>query len=154
MKTVNFTSVNRTIKAPRAAVYNALIDANAISGWKVPNGMSIQVHSFDGREGGKFRISLTYVSPTGAGKTTAHTDTYHGYFVKLVPNEQVVEIDEFETINPEFKGQMKTTINLVEADGGTEVITLHEGLPPGVPIADNEAGWREALSKLADMVEK
>src|SRR5437588_642515 len=34
-----------------------------------------------------------YEEPTRAGKTTAHTDTYHGRFVSLVPNEQVVEED-------------------------------------------------------------
>jgi hypothetical protein len=42
------------------------------------------------REGGSFRISLTYDAPTGTGKTSAQTDTFHGRFVKLVPDEQVV----------------------------------------------------------------
>jgi hypothetical protein len=32
-------------------------------------------------------VSLTYDAPTGTGKTTPHTDTYYGRFVKLVPNE-------------------------------------------------------------------
>ena len=32
---------------------------------------------------GLLRISLTYDAPTGTGKTTARTDTYHGRFVKL-----------------------------------------------------------------------
>ncbi len=38
-------------------------------------------------------------------------------------------------------------------DGGTDVLAVHDGLPPGVPTADNEAGWREALAKLAALVE-
>lgn len=42
--------------------------------------------------GGSFRISLTYDAPTGTGKSTAHTDTYHGHFAKLVPDEQVVAV--------------------------------------------------------------
>lgn len=37
--------------------------------------MTSRVHEFDVREGGRFRISLTYDEPTGTGKTTAHTDT-------------------------------------------------------------------------------
>lgn len=49
----------------------------------VPTGMTSQVHVFDAREGGSFRISLTYDTPTGKGKTTAHSDTIHGRFVKL-----------------------------------------------------------------------
>jgi hypothetical protein len=30
---------------------------------------------------------------------------------------------------------------------------VHEGLPPGLSSADNEVGWREALAKLAALVE-
>lgn len=81
------TRVSCHINAPRAKVYSALVDQNAIAKWKVPTGMTCHVHEFDAREGGSFRISLTYNAPTGTGKTTAHTDTYHGHFVKLVPNE-------------------------------------------------------------------
>ena len=115
--------------------------------------MTSHVHSFDGREGGSFRISLTYDAPTGAGKTTAHTDTYHGRFVKLVPNEQVVEVVEFETPDPTLRGEMTITITLVEAGGGTDVLAVHDGLPRGLSPADNEAGWQSLLAKLAALVE-
>ena len=115
--------------------------------------MTCHVHAFDGREGGSFRISLTYDVPTGAGKTTAHTDTYHGRFVKLVPNEQVVEVVEFETPDPTLRGEMTITIALVEAGGGTDVLAVHDGLPRGLSLADNEAGWQSSLAKLAALVE-
>ena len=81
----------------------------------VPKGMTSQVHEFDAREGGSFRISLTYDTPTGTGKTSAHTDTYHGRFVKLVPDEQVVEVMEFETADPALRGEMTITISLAAA---------------------------------------
>jgi len=115
--------------------------------------MSSRVHAFDAREGGAFRISLTYDAPTGAGKTSAHTDTYHGRFVKLVPDEQVVEVLEFETSDPALRGEMRITITLADGEGGTDVLAVHDNVPPGVPPADNEAGWREALAKLAALVE-
>ena len=99
------------------------------------------------------RISLTYDAPTGKGKTTAQTDTFHGRFVKLVTNEQVAYVVEFETTDPALRGEMTITISLDDADGGTDVLAVHDGLPPGVPTADNEAGWREALAKLAALVE-
>jgi uncharacterized protein YndB with AHSA1/START domain len=133
-------------------VYRALIDSNAVANWKVPNGMTCQVHWFDPREGGTFRISLTYAS-AGIGKTTAHTDTYFGHFVELVPNERVVEVDEFETADAALQGKMRITITLFEEDGGTRIVGMHEGLPLGVSIEDNEAGWRMALGKLAALVE-
>jgi uncharacterized protein YndB with AHSA1/START domain len=62
------TRISRRINAVRARVYAALLDPNAIAKWKVPDGMTCQVHAFEGREGGTFRISLTYDAPTGTGK--------------------------------------------------------------------------------------
>ena len=147
------TRISRRIAAPRAAVYRALLDPGAVAAWKVPDGMSCTVHVFEPHEGGAIRISLTYDAPAAAGKTTAHTDTYRGRFVKLVPDEQVVEVDEFETDDPALRGEMTITMTLVDADGGTDLHAVHDGLPPGVPAADNELGWRLALAKLAALVE-
>src|SRR6266536_3162465 len=147
------TRITHHIRAPRSTVYAALLDEQAVPKWKVPDGMTCQVHAFDAREGGSFRISLTYDAPSGTGKTTAHTDTYHGRFVKLVPNEQVVEVDEFETENPALRGKMTITFTLADTDGGTNLMAVHDGLPRGVSPADNETGWRMALAKLAALVE-
>lgn len=151
------THIKRHINAPRANVYQALLDARAVATWMVPSGMTSYVHEFDAREGGSFRISLTYDAPTAPsghpGKTTAHTDTYHGHFVKLVPHEQVIEVMEFETDDPALGGEMTVTFTLTEADGGTDVFGVHANVPPGVSPADNETGWRMALDKLAALVE-
>ena len=147
------TRISRRVNAPRAAVYRALLDSRAVATWMVPTGMSSQVHAFDAREGGSFRISLTYDAPTGTGKTTAQTDTFHGRFVKLVKNEQVVEVVEFETTDSALQGEMTITLAPTDADGGTDLVAVHDGLPPGVPAADNEAGWRSSLAKLAALVE-
>jgi uncharacterized protein YndB with AHSA1/START domain len=141
------------MSAPRPAVYRALLDAGAIAKWRVPAGMSSRVHEFDAREGGSFRISLTYYAPAETGKSARHTDTYHGHFVRLVPNEQVVEVFEFETADPELRGQMTMTTTLTEAAGGTDVLVVHEGIPDKVPAADNETGTRMALANLAKLVE-
>ena len=145
--------MTRHIRAPRSAVYRALLDPRAIVQWKVPDGMAAELHEFEPREGGAIRMSLTYEAPENAGKTTAHTDTYHGRFTRLVPNEQVVEVDEFETTDPTLQGAMTITITLADARGGTDLVATHEGLPRGVSAADNETGWRMALDKLAALVE-
>ena len=147
------TRLSQHVNAPRANVYRALLDARAVATWMVPSGMTSHVQVFDGREGGSFRISLTYDTPSGTGKTTAHTDTYHGRFVKLVPHEQVVEVMEFETADDSLRGEMTVTFTLTEADGGTDVLAVHDNVPPGVALADNETGWRMALEKLARLVE-
>ena len=107
------------MSAPRERVYRALLDPHAVATWKVPSGMTCQVHEFDGR----------------------------------VPNEQVIEVVEFETADPALRGEMTITTTLADADGGTNVLAVHDGLPQGLSPADNEVGWREALTKLAALVE-
>ncbi|MEO3780175.1 SRPBCC family protein [Micromonospora sp. B11E3] len=147
------TQSSRRIRAPRHLVYRALLDADAIARWRVPDGMSSQVHEFDPREGGSFRVSLTYDTGDGTGKSGAHTDTYRGRFRKLVPDEQVVEELEFETDDPALRAVMTMTTTLTDADGGTEVLIVHEGIPDAIPAADNESGTRMALANLARLVE-
>ena len=147
------TRVTQHVNAPRDVVYRALLDPIAVAKWRVPNGMTCQVHEFHAREDGSFRILLTYDDPTRTGKTAAQTDAYHGRFVKLVPDAQVVEAIEFETQDPSLRGEMTITTTLREADGGTEVEFLHDGTPHGVAPADNELGTRMALAKLAALLE-
>src|SRR5215218_4374560 len=129
--------VTRHVRAPRAVVYRALLDPEAVARWRVPDGMSCEVHELDPREGGRFRISLTYDAPDAAGKTSAHTDTYHGRFVTLVPDEQVVEVSEFEAEDAALRGTMSMTTTLTDAGGGTDVVIVHDGVPDAVPRGDN-----------------
>jgi uncharacterized protein YndB with AHSA1/START domain len=136
---VSSTRIRRRVNAPRAIVDGALLDVRAVATWMVPTGMTSHVHAFDARAGGSFRISLTCDAPTGIGKTTAHTDPSPGRFVKLVPNEQVVEVVEFETADPALQGEMTITYVLAAADGGTDLLAVHDGLPRGLSTADNAA---------------
>jgi uncharacterized protein YndB with AHSA1/START domain len=146
------TRVSVHLDAPRSRVYRALLDAEEVARWRVPTAMTCEVHQLEAREGGSVRVSLTYLAPSDTGKTTSQTDTYHGRFVRLVPDELVVEVDEFETEDPSMRGEMTTTIRLQDAGTGTELTAEHEGLPPGLSPEDNELGWREALTRLARLV--
>ena len=149
------TRVARHIKAPRSAVYRALLDPGAVQRWMVPVGMTSQVHEFDSSEGGAFRISLTYDAPTDAGKTDAQTDTFHGRFTRLVPDVEVVQTVEFESDDAAMHGEMTITYTLAEAaDGGTDMVGVHQHLPPGVKPEDNELGWSISLGKLAALLER
>jgi hypothetical protein len=60
---------------------------------------------------------------------------------------------EFETTDPALRGEMTIAISLADADGGTDVLAVHDGLPRGLSTVDNEVGWREALAKLAALAE-
>ena len=149
------TRLSRNVNASRSDVYRALLDPAAVQQWMVPDGMTSEVHAFDGREGGAFRISLTYDEPTDTGKTSAQTDTFHGRFVRLVPDTEVVQQVEFETADPALQGEMTITYSLSDgAEGGTTITGLHEGVPPGVAPEDNELGWQISMGKLAALVEE
>lgn len=147
------TRLTRHIRAAPALVYRALLDPEAVQQWMVPDGMTSHVHSFEPREGGAFRISLSYDSPTSAGKTTAQTDSFQGRFVKLVPDAEVVQVIEFDTDDPTMQGSMTITYLLADVDEGTILTGVHENLPPGVSPADNELGWSMSIDKLAALVE-
>jgi uncharacterized protein YndB with AHSA1/START domain len=145
------TVVSRVISAPPEAVYRAFLDPDAVAAWLPPGSMRGVVHGFEGREGGAFSMSLVYPDddPSARGKTTDSTDTFRGQFAKLVPNELVVWAVEFESADPSFAGEMIVRTTLAPAGGGTEVTILCENIPPGIRPADNEAGSRSTLEKLA-----
>src|SRR6059058_1110196 len=66
------TQVSRIIKAPRKTVYRACLDPDSVASWRAPDNMKAHVHVFDARQGGRFRVSLTYqdVDHSPGGKTS------------------------------------------------------------------------------------
>jgi uncharacterized protein YndB with AHSA1/START domain len=146
-------TVTRLVRAPRRAVYRALLELDAVAVWRVPQDMSCVIHEFDPREGGTFRLSLTYATPARPGKSSDATDTYHGRFERLVPDAMVRETIEFETDDPSLQGAFTETVTLADAPGGTDVVVTHEGLPAGVGLEDDERGCTLALEQLARLVE-
>jgi uncharacterized protein YndB with AHSA1/START domain len=146
------TTVRRTVAADRATVYAALLDPGAVARWRVPAGMTGEVHELDARVGGRIRMSLTYDDPAAAGKSGGATDTYSGTYVELVPGARVVEQVTFESDDPDLDGTITMTTTLRDADGGTEVEIRMDGLPDAVPPDQNELGSRMALEALARLV--
>jgi uncharacterized protein YndB with AHSA1/START domain len=150
------TRVSRIIKAPREVVYRAFLEPDAVASWLPPDGMRGHIHAFDPREGGRFRMSLTYLDRLDSprGKTSEDTDTFEGRFVELLPYEKIVWVVEFESPQPDFAGEMKITWSLADAGGGTEVTALSEDIPEGIRLEDNETGSRSSLRKLAAFIER
>ena len=134
------TSVSRLIKAPRQAVYRACTELAAIAQWRVPENMTARVQSVD--DAG-YRMSLTYKD--------GGTDTFDATFVERVANEKVVELIRFAAADR--SGEMTMTTRLRDADGATEVTVVCENLPNSIRPEDNEEGSRQALAKLARLLE-
>lgn len=150
--TSRITTLQYHFDAPPSTVYQALLNENLLSQWKVPDEMDCTIHEFHAVEGGRLRISLSYNNPDEKGKSTGNTDTYYGLFTRLIPYKEIVEVDEFETKDSAMQGKMTITYRLEEEGEGTDLLIIHEGLPSGVSLQDNEIGWRMALEKLADLL--
>jgi uncharacterized protein YndB with AHSA1/START domain len=116
------TRDSRVLKGDRKAVYHAFLDPGSLASWLAPNNMKGQVHAFDAREGGTFRVSLTYLDPEHSlgGKTSEHADTLQARFVELVPYEKIVEVVEFESQDPAFRGEMRMTVSVADAASGSD----------------------------------
>lgn len=153
---MNSAIVSRFIAAPRTRIFRALVDPALLVQWRFPNGMQPEVHVFDAREGGSYRMSLTYTEPgdQGLGKSTSNTDTFEGRFAEVVENERVVELIRFSSPDPRFSGEMRMTTELTDAAGGTTVIVRCDDIPSGIKPSDNEDGSRMALANLAKLLER
>jgi hypothetical protein len=76
-----------------------------------------------------------------------------GRFIRATRSAVYGAIIDPETDDPSMQGEMRVTYTLTDAEGGAHLLAVHEGLPPGVPLADNELGWRLALDNLAALLE-
>jgi uncharacterized protein YndB with AHSA1/START domain len=150
-----WTTGSVRVRVPAAAAFRACTDPVALATWRVPDAMTGEVHEFDARVGGRYRMSLTYSTEDHAvpGKSGRHTDTFTGTFVELVPGERIVEVVEFETDDPGLTGPMTVTTTFVDHDGTTEVTVRHDHLPAGIRPEDNELGTRQSLAALRAYLE-
>jgi uncharacterized protein YndB with AHSA1/START domain len=145
------TRASRIIRAQPEALYAAFLDPGALVDWLPPAEMTGEIHEFDARVGGGYRMSLFYPPGERAfrGKTSDREDVVDVRFVELAPPHRIVEAVNFVTSDPAFAGEMRMTATFNEVSGGTEVALVFENLPPGLRAEDNEAGSRLSLEQLA-----
>jgi uncharacterized protein YndB with AHSA1/START domain len=148
-------SASKLIRASPGSLYQAHVDPTALAAWLPPRGMRARIDGYEPREGGSYRIVLTYEQPdlSAPGKTTEHSDVVRGRFLELVPNERIVQSVEFESDDPAFAGHMRMTWTFTAVTGGTIVTVCAEDVPAGIRPEDHEAGFRSTLDNLAACVE-
>lgn len=151
----NRTSTSRVIQAPPEAIYRAFTDPQALVSWQAPGDMTAQVHEFDARVGGGYRMSLFYPESDeeSRGKTAEREDRYTARFVELTPPTRIVQAITFDSDEPSFSGEMTMAVTLEEDSEGTNVTIAFENIPSGIRPEDNDAGTRSSLEKLARYVE-
>ena len=142
------------IHADRARVFAALTSPQALVQWLPPKGMHGRFDRFDMREGGSYRLVLTYDDASGApGKTSTDSDVSEVRIARLVPGERIVQEVDFETDDPAFQGTMRMEWTLRSGNEGTTVEFEARNVPDGIRAGDHAEGLTSTLSNLAAFLE-
>lgn len=145
-------TASRTISADPDRIWQAFSDPESLMAWLPPGQMTGRALEYDFREGGRYRIELTYDGSAGAGKTTGRTDISAGRFLSLDPAKRLVQTVEFESDDVAFAGEMRMTWSFEPVPQGTRVTITAENVPPGISQADHDAGLRGSLENLANFL--
>ncbi len=136
--------LHRVLSAPPERVYRAFLDADAMAKWLPPHGFTCKVHQLDAKVGGTYKMSFTNFS-------TGHGHTFGGKYLELIPNQLIRNTDAFD--DPNWPGEMITTVSLKQVSVGTEVNITQEGIPEMIPVDGCYLGWQESLTLLAQLVQ-
>lgn len=145
---------SKLICAPARAIFRAFATPHAMETWLPPTGMTGSMVTFDFREGGSYRMRLTYNRPQHMpGKTSGEADEVEVRFVKLIPNRCIEQAVTFMSADPAFSGEMRITWMLEAVQSGTLVTVSCENVPTGIRQEDHEIGLVSTLDNLAEFVE-
>lgn len=142
------------IHADRERVFAALTSPEALVRWVPPKGMRGRFERFDMRDGGSYRLVLTYDDASGApGKTSADSDVSEVRITRIIPEERVVQEVDFESDDPAFHGTMRMEWTVHSESEGTTVELEARNVPEGVRARDHAEGLTSSLSNLAAYLE-
>ena len=132
--------IKRLIKAPRERVYAAWTDPAQMKQWFGPENVQTRDLIADARVGGTFRWDLT--NPEGEEMTM------RGEYRELQPGKKIVFTWQWAD-DEDWENHISiVTVDLDDADGGTELRLTHEQLPNEESRDGHTRGWESALDKL------
>lgn len=148
-------TASKWIRASASRIYEAFAAADEMEAWLPPDGMIGTMLAFSFKEGGGYRMRLTYEKPDHSpGKTSEDADEVNVRLVELIPNERIEEAVTFESDDPAFSGEMSMVWLLEPVEEGTHVTVRCENVPAGIGKEDHETGLKSTLNNLSAFVEK
>jgi len=147
MSTDTNTHTIRLHRVPRSTpekVYRAFTQAAAMAKWIPPYGFTCEIHHFEAKVGGTFRMAFTNFG-------TGSSHSFGGEFLELMPHERIRYTDKFD--DPNLPGVMQVTVTLKKVLCGTELHIEQAGVPAVIPAEMCYLGWQESLDQLAKLVE-
>lgn len=147
-------SASRLISATPGALYAAFAEPGAMEQWIPPSGMSGKMVHFDFREGGSYRMRLTYAEPhLGPGKSSEDSDDVEVRVTRLDEGRRIELEGSFESADPAFSGIMRMIWTFKPEQAGTLVTVRDENVHEGIRPAEHEAGLNSSLDNLAGFTE-
>jgi len=138
----------------RTEVFAALTSREALLTWLPPKGMHGRFERFDMRQGGSYRLVLSYEDAADApGKTTPDSDVSEVRISEFVPGERIVHEVDFESDDPAFQGTMRMEWNLRSVEEGTDVEVVARNVPGGIRARDHAEGITSSLTNLSTYLE-
>jgi uncharacterized protein YndB with AHSA1/START domain len=138
--------IKRIIKAPRDRVYAAWTDPAQLTQWFGPEDVQTQDLIADARVGGKFRWDI--INSEGEKMRCC------GEYRELQPNKKIVFTWQWQDDEDWENHTSVVTVELKDADGGTELRLIHEQLPNEASRDGHTEGWNSALDKLETLFSK
>jgi uncharacterized protein YndB with AHSA1/START domain len=136
-------SLNRTLQAPRAEVWDALTDSGKLAQWWGPKGFTIPELDFDPRPGGDYRIAMQ--PPEG--------DVFHlrGEFREVDPPSRLAFTFNWEPPDADDR-ETVATLSLEERGERTELRFSQGEFATEERRALHEGGWSDSLDKLEELL--
>ncbi|WP_394170698.1 SRPBCC domain-containing protein [Saccharospirillum alexandrii] len=152
--TPRIDSASRLISASPETIYRAFSEPGSMERWLPPGNMTGKMLHFDFREGGSYRMRLTYTEPyQGGGKTSEDSDEVEVQLTKLEEGRVIEQAVVFESEDPLFSGTMQMSWMFQSGNGRTLVTIQARNVPEGIRPEDHDAGLNSTLEKLAEFVE-
>ena len=135
---------------PRKQVFAAWTNIDALNQWFGPHSHSCKVEKFELKKGGEYQIRMIPISEDTDCKGNPDEDSVcAGQFVEIkAPEKLVMTFNWIE--NGADMGETLLTIEMHEADGGTDVVLTHERLPDEELRQAHESGWQGSLECLEE----
>ena len=151
--TQRIDTATRFMPVSPSAVYRAFSEPGAMKRWLPPGNMIGKMLHFDFREGGSYRMRLTYIDRSqGEGKTTDDADVVEVRLTRIEADRTIEQEVTFQSDDPAFSGVMRMVWTFQPEADGTLVIIRAENVPEGIEPEDHVSGMNSSLEKLADFV--
>jgi glutathione S-transferase len=135
-------TIERTIRAPRARVFEAFVNPDDLARWSAPEGLDVAEGDIDLRVGGRWTVVM---HDPGTGRR------YHaeGVYREITSPERLVYTHAW----PSDATPVETLITVEFHDEGkaTRVVMRHEGFLSESSRTGHEEGWSSCFDRLEAM---